>query len=156
MRLTSVHHVTFTVTDLDRTASWYRDVLGFDDLVRYRNEAINGTCHVLTHPDLDGFILSFMEWDGLGREPFDERTTGLDHLSFGVGDRDELERWKAQLDRREIPYSMTELPELSIVVFRDPDNIQLELCTAIVQTSDAENSSVGETGRLRLPSSEGA
>jgi glyoxylase I family protein len=100
MRLTGVHHATLSVSDLDRTATWYRDVLGFEDMLRYRNDTIGGTCHILTHPDIDGFILSFMQWDAPNGTPFDEHTLGLDHLSFGVADRAALEDRRHRLDDR--------------------------------------------------------
>jgi glyoxylase I family protein len=151
MRLTGVHHVTLTVTNLDRTAAWYKDVLGFEDVVRYRNDAIDGTCHVLTHPDIDGFILSFMQWDAPNGGLFDEHTLGLDHLSFGVGDRSGLEAWRQRLDNQNINCSITELPELSVLVLRDPDQIQLELCTSIV--IDDDHGTIDKNGRIRLPES---
>jgi glyoxylase I family protein len=151
MRLTGVHHATLSVSDLDRTATWYRDVLGFEDMLRYRNDTIGGTCHILTHPDIDGFILSFMQWDAPNGTPFDEHTLGLDHLSFGVADRAALEDRRHRLDDQNVKYSITELPELSVLVLRDPDSIQLELCTSIV--IDDDHDSIDETGRIRLPGS---
>ncbi len=151
MGLTGIHHVTLTVTDLDGTAKWYRDVLGFEDTLRYRNDAIEGTCHILTHPDIDGFILSFMQWDASNGTPFDEHTLGLDHFAFGVGDRSALQDWRQRLDDQNVKYSFTELPALSVLVLRDPDNIQLELCTSIV--IDEDDDTIDETGRIRLPGS---
>ena len=151
MRLTGVHHVTLSVTDLDGTATWYRDVLGFEDMLRYRNDSIGGMCHIVTHPDIDGFILSFMQWDAPNGTPFDEHALGLDHLSFGVGDRAALEAWRQRLDDQNVNYSITELPELSVLVLRDPDNIQLELCTSVV--IDDDDDTIDESGRIQLPGS---
>jgi len=100
VRLTGVEHITLTVSDLDRASQWCRDVLGFEDMLRYRNDAIHRTCYVLTHPDLEGFVLSFMQCDGTADGSFDERTLGLDHFSFGVGDRSSLDQWRSRLDRQ--------------------------------------------------------
>jgi catechol 2,3-dioxygenase-like lactoylglutathione lyase family enzyme len=62
---------------------------------------------------------------------FDERVTGLDHISFGVADRADLDAWASWLDELGIEHSGvidTDSPvPYSVVVFRDPDNIQLEL-----------------------------
>jgi glyoxylase I family protein len=64
-------------------------------------------------------------------EAFDECRTGLDHISFGVADRDELAAWVARLDELGIQHTgirdEKEPMPYSTVVFRDPDNIQLEL-----------------------------
>ena len=62
--------------------------------------------------------------------PFAETRTGLDHVSFAVGSRDELTEWgKALRDRgRPVP-PISDQPWSSVLVFRDPDNIQPELCT---------------------------
>jgi glyoxylase I family protein len=61
-------------------------------------------------------------------EAFDERRVGLDHLSFGVTDRSELERWVAHLDAYSVVHSgIIDYHYGPTVVMRDPDNIQLEL-----------------------------
>ena len=59
---------------------------------------------------------------------FDERSCGLDHLSLNVPSRDALDEWVTRLDDREIPHSpVAEGDMWDVLVFRDPDNIQLEL-----------------------------
>ena len=61
---------------------------------------------------------------------FDENRVGLDHISFSVGSRVDLEQALQELDRRGIPHGeIKDLGDLGILVlsFRDPDNIQLEL-----------------------------
>jgi glyoxylase I family protein len=64
-------------------------------------------------------------------EPFHESETGLDHISFGVADRASLDAWASWLDELGIEHSGvidTDKPmPSSVLVFRDPDNIQLEL-----------------------------
>lgn len=52
---------------------------------------------------------------------------GLGHLSFEVGDRDELTRWVTHLDTKGVDHSgINDTDFGQIVAFRDPDNIQLE------------------------------
>jgi glyoxylase I family protein len=62
---------------------------------------------------------------------FRESQTGLDHISFGVADRASLDAWASWLSELGIEHSGvidTDKPvPYSVVVFRDPDNIQLEL-----------------------------
>jgi catechol 2,3-dioxygenase-like lactoylglutathione lyase family enzyme len=71
---------------------------------------------------------------GNDAEPFDEARTGLDHVSFQVSSRAELQAWAEWLDKLDVPNTgivdETEPITYSTVVFRDPDNIQLELIVA--------------------------
>jgi glyoxylase I family protein len=57
--------------------------------------------------------------------------TGLDHVALNVATRKDLEAWTACLDELGIKHSgIREGKEpfaFATVVFRDPDNIQLEL-----------------------------
>jgi glyoxylase I family protein len=90
---------------------------GDDDSVRFR---------VLAHPD-SGWVLGVRQYLGHAADGFDEFRTGLDHFAFGVTSRAELESWEHELAARGVKYSpIAETPIGSVVVFRDPDNIQLE------------------------------
>jgi catechol 2,3-dioxygenase-like lactoylglutathione lyase family enzyme len=64
-------------------------------------------------------------------EIFDECRTGLDHISFAVADRASLDAWAGWLDELDVEHSgaidVDQPMPYSVVVFRDPDNIQLEL-----------------------------
>jgi glyoxylase I family protein len=58
---------------------------------------------------------------------------GLDHLAFAVASRVDLEQWADRLARAGVDFlpiaeSFT-IPSAAVLVFRDPDNIQLELFT---------------------------
>jgi glyoxylase I family protein len=56
---------------------------------------------------------------------------GRQHISFGVADRRDLDAWASWLDELGVEHSGvidTDKPmPYSVVVFRDPDNIQLEI-----------------------------
>jgi glyoxylase I family protein len=62
---------------------------------------------------------------------FDETVAGLDHLSFRLADIEELDDWVQRLQHWKVEYSQpadsTLRPGAKVLVFRDPDNIQLEL-----------------------------
>ena len=65
-------------------------------------------------------------------EAFDETRAGLDHLAFSVSAREELDGWAQRFseagDAAFSPAGIHELdPGATVLVFRDPDNIQLEL-----------------------------
>ena len=63
--------------------------------------------------------------------PAGQADGGDGHLALGVRDGDELMAWQGRFEAAAIDCNRTDLPELSILVIRDPDNIQIELCTPI-------------------------
>jgi catechol 2,3-dioxygenase-like lactoylglutathione lyase family enzyme len=121
-----VHHLRLTVADVGRSRAFYEEVLGLR--------------HVMDLPS-GVFLSNGAVGLGIGPSPaparapandrFDEARIGLDHLSFQVADRAELERAARLLDERGVPRGeVTDLGDafgLYVLAFRDPDNIQLEL-----------------------------
>jgi catechol 2,3-dioxygenase-like lactoylglutathione lyase family enzyme len=130
MPLRGVDHIGFTVADLDRTTEWYCGHLGFEPLLRYTNDAIGAEVQILRHPD-HPLRLSFRRYENGDTEPFSEFRVGLDHFALGVADDAELAAWQRRLESEGIACSRTDLGALSILTFRDPDNIQVELCTPL-------------------------
>jgi glyoxylase I family protein len=118
------HHIALTVTDLDRSVEWYSDLLGMhvafegaDETVRFK---------VLAHPD-SGWVLGLRQYANQPAESFNEFRTGLDHFAFAVRSAEELRIWESELQARQVTFTpTTETPIGSVIVFRDPDNIQLE------------------------------
>ena len=83
-------------------------------------------CHLL-HP-ATGLTIGLMQHNPGKDGDFSEFRVGLDHLALTVTSREELERWIVQLDACDVKHSeIHDIPYGSVVVFRDPDNIQLEL-----------------------------
>ena len=122
--IAGAHHVAFTVRDADRSAQWYGDLLGMQVVLKGDDEAVR--FRVLAHPD-SGWIIGLRQYPGREEGAFDEFRTGLDHFAFGVSSRAELESWEQRLREVGIPFTPTaDSPIGPVVVFRDPDNIQLE------------------------------
>lgn len=120
-----VSHVDLTVRDVQASAEWYRDVFGLRTLFETTEDVRSAV--VMIHPETHLAICvgSHVANDG---QPFDEARTGLDHLSLRVKDRAELEAWAVRLDELGIEHSpIADEPYGAVLVFRDPDNIQLEL-----------------------------
>ena len=130
MPVRGVDHIGFTVVDLDRTTEWYCEHLGFEPLLRYANEVIGAEVQILRHPD-HPLRLSFRRYENGDTEPFSEFRVGLDHFALGVADDAELGVWENRLTAAGIVCNRNELGALSILAFRDPDNIQVELCTPL-------------------------
>ena len=116
-------HIDLTVSDRERAAAWWQDVMGFTLINRSRGESFDVLS--LVHPS--GLVVSVMTHDVPLTGVFDERRVGLDHLAFAVADRDEMEKWVAHLDAKGVAHSgIIDIGFGPTVVFRDPDNIQLE------------------------------
>jgi glyoxylase I family protein len=93
--------------------------------------AEEGGYAVLLMDPRSGIAIGLHHHDANPGQPFRESQTGLDHISFSVGERADLDAWASWLDELGIKNSgviHTDNPvSYSVVVFRDPDNIQLEL-----------------------------
>lgn len=118
------HHVAFTVSDLDRSKAWYRDLLGMVEVFSGRSEEVDFV--VLADPE-SAWVLGLRRYHQREADQFDEFRTGLDHFAFSVASIAELQAWERELARRGVMFTpITETPIGSVIVFRDPDNIQLE------------------------------
>lgn len=113
-----------TVSDADRSAAWYADLLGMQIVWSGDEESVS--FRVLADPH-SGFVVGVRQYHQHSPGRFDEFRAGLDHLAFGVSSRAELEAWEQELTTRGIAFTpIAETPIGSVVVFRDPDNVQLE------------------------------
>ncbi len=127
-----VHHVSLTVTDLEASIAWYLRVFRAEQMnitVPHYGREETGFSVLLREPR-SGLIISLHRNIANRGERFDEARTGLDHVSFAVAGRSALEVWTTWLDELGIDHTgvvdETDPIEYSTVVFRDPDNIQLE------------------------------
>jgi glyoxylase I family protein len=122
--ITGGHHIALTVRDADRSAQWYADLLGMQVVLKGDDEAVR--FRVLAHPD-SGWVIGVRQYPGREEGAFDEFRTGLDHFAFSVSSRAELESWEQKLRAAGIPFTpIAESPIGPVIVFRDPDHIQLE------------------------------
>jgi len=125
--IASIHHVSFTVTDLDRSVAWYKEVLGLAELMREDHPDGAGYAIVLCRPDFS-MCVGLHTHAANTSEPCNETRTGLDHVSFGVAQRAELDTWVEHLEKLNVFQSpINDQEGYAVLVFRDPDNIQLEL-----------------------------
>ena len=122
--ITGGHHIALTVTDADRSAEWYSGLLGMSVLAAGDDETVK--VRVLVDAP-SGWLLGLREYHDSKADGFDEFRTGLDHFAFSVENRVALEEWEHELSARGIEYTpIAETSIGSVIVFRDPDNIQLE------------------------------
>jgi catechol 2,3-dioxygenase-like lactoylglutathione lyase family enzyme len=121
----TLHHVALTVTDLDASIAWYERVFG----IAYQMDAPHegGVGKLLADPEWR-LIIVLHRHDANQRERFAETRTGLDHVGFNVPSRADLVAWQTHLQQLGVSQSpIADTPYGAILVFRDPDNIQLEM-----------------------------
>jgi len=141
-KLMGFSHIDVTVSDCDRAASWWQEVLGFTLVHRHHDQTLDAAAMI--HPS-GAVVDAVTHHASASSDVFDERRVGLDHLSFRVADVDELRRWVAHLDAKGVAHSgIIDSGYGPTVVFRDPDNIQLELfvhpdVSQLPQLTDADS-----------------
>jgi len=134
-----LHHLALTVTDLDASVRWYAEVFGVRPLLDVPHPG--GVGRILADPDRQ-LMFALHHHDGNAGELCRETVTGLDHAGLAVQSRAELEQWQDHLEAHGVVRADTadkpltqspiaDAPYASVLVFRDPDNIQLELFAAV-------------------------
>ncbi|MDQ2848143.1 MAG: VOC family protein [Actinomycetota bacterium] len=127
----SFAHVRLTVTDIARSRKFYDEVFGLPVAFELPPNADAETREQLSF--LFGGVIYKLGDSLLGLRPvandnFDEDRVGLDHVSFAVADRGELDSTVALLDERGIAHGgVKDIGAGYILEFRDPDQIALEL-----------------------------
>lgn len=142
LSLGNPHHIRFTVTDVERSARFYTEVLGLqvaltelpppghehhDELV---DAAQGGT--ILTNGSMLIGLRPVAE--GRAADAFDPFRVGLDHVSFGLDSRAALEEAARNLDELGVKHGpIRELRsfQLAFLAFFDPDGIALEFTAPI-------------------------
>jgi glyoxylase I family protein len=142
-----VHHLRLTVTDVQRSRAFYTELLGFQIAMDAPPPA-DDPHHDLTVDLLQDGIVMVNGDLLLGLRPvdaerasdrFDPFRCGLDHLSFAVAGRAELEAAVRAFQERGVEHSaITDLPPFGIAVlpFKDPDGVALELTARCSQRAD--------------------
>jgi glyoxylase I family protein len=134
-----IHHLRLTVTDIARSRAFYTGLLGFQ--VAVESPPPDDPGYDALYPVLWGGVVMVSGNLLLGLRPvapasdrFDENRVGLDHLSFNVSSRAELEEAARLFDEQGVPHGeITRLEGfgIDILPFRDPDNVQLELTATV-------------------------
>jgi catechol 2,3-dioxygenase-like lactoylglutathione lyase family enzyme len=130
LKLGGIHHVTAICADLERTVSFYRDLLGLTLIKRTTNEDDPGARHFYFGDSeaTPGSIVTFMEYPNM-----DQGAIGVGvvhHFALRAGSLDELNAWHKHLNEHGVqatePINRT---YYSSIYFRDPDGNILEIAT---------------------------
>ena len=130
-----IHHLRLTVTDLERSREFYTQLLGFE--VAVESPPADDPSAAEAFKILFGGVVMARGNLIMGLRPmapsgdrFDPDRVGLDHLSFSVASRGDLDQAIRLFDERGVSHGqITRLPGFAIDVlpFEDPDGVQLEL-----------------------------
>ncbi|MGH8828954.1 MAG: VOC family protein [Jiangellaceae bacterium] len=121
---TTVAHIDLSVSDAEKSADWYGRVLR---LRRVRRADFDHRIMIVLRHEATGLIIGLNQHDVAIVDSFDERNLGLDHIGFGVAERADLDALQLHLAELGVEHSpVTEAGSGAALVFRDPDNIQLE------------------------------
>ena len=131
----ALHHISITVTDLATSVPWYETVFGITPKIDV--PPAGGVGKLLATDAMD-LIIVLHHHDTNDGALFAAAVTGLDHAGFVVPTRADLVAWQEHLeangvvraDTADKPLTQSPIadePYASVLVFRDQDNIQLEL-----------------------------
>jgi glyoxylase I family protein len=117
-------HIDFSVSDAEASARWYVETLG---LKRLRRVDLDNRIMIVLRHEATGLIIGLNQHSVIPLERFDDRNVGLDHIGFSVAERADLDAWQGVLASLGVEHSPAEdTANGAALVFRDPDNIQLE------------------------------
>jgi len=120
-----IAHVAVTVSNLKRSTHWYSALFDATPVLD-EDEDIGGFHHTVFALD-GGQLFGLHTHEPADGTPFNERSVGLDHVSFACADRDQLQTWVARLNDLGIDHGgIVDAHYGSGLSFRDPDGIALE------------------------------
>jgi glyoxylase I family protein len=126
MKTSGLDHMVLTVTDLERARRFYGDLLGFEIEGGEEPEYPSGAFYFV----VGGVEITLVHHDRIpSGDRFSEFRVGLDHLSFRAPDEAALHGLADKLIAAGVDTKGVETHAPSgkrYIVFRDPDNIQLE------------------------------
>jgi catechol 2,3-dioxygenase-like lactoylglutathione lyase family enzyme len=130
LRITGIHHITLISANLDRSAAFYRDLLGLRLVEAEMNQDDPNARH-FWFGDADaapGTLVSLFEYPHMERGAVGVGSTH--HFAFRVGSEDELEGWQRYLASRNVPCTQVlDRGHFKSVYIRDPDGHIVEIAT---------------------------
>ena len=130
LHIAGIHHVTLISSDLDRSAAFYRDLLGLRLVEAGTNDDDPDARHFwFGDPDgAPGTLITLFEYPQMERGIVGIGSTH--HFAFRVGSEDELEGWRRYLDSRGVPCTQViDRARFKSIYLRDPDGHIVEIAT---------------------------
>jgi catechol 2,3-dioxygenase len=117
-----IGHVHLKVSDIDRALSFYRDILGFEEMQRYGDQAAFISAGGYHHH------IGLNTWESKGGSPPPHGTTGLYHVAIRYPDRAQLaDALRRLVDARWPISGATDHGVSEAIYLSDPDGNGIEL-----------------------------
>jgi len=119
-----VHHITLTVSDIERSAAWYEALLG----PAQRTSRTGDTWSRIRMAWPSGLIIGVTSHVGTETaDAFGEARIGLDHIGLACSSEADVRAWAARCDALGVAHGPVEdVPYGWAVTARDPDGIPVE------------------------------
>jgi glyoxylase I family protein len=130
LRITGLHHITLLCADVNRSASFYRDLLGMRLVEQSHNPDDPNAEHLLFGPSAatGGTMVTCMAYPDL-EEGFVGRGS-THHFALGVESDDELSAWRDYLRSRGVDVTdVYDRGTFKSIYLRDPDGHLVEIAT---------------------------
>ena len=131
MRLTGLHHLTAICSNLERTTSFYRDLLGLELVRQGTSDDDPNARHFwfsASGSGAPGTLISFLEYPALQRGAVGVGT--VQHFAFTVESAEEQEAWRDYLRGRGVQTTdVFDRNDFKSIYLRDPDENIIEIAT---------------------------
>jgi glyoxylase I family protein len=130
LRITGIHHVTLICRDVERSAAFYRDVLGMRLVKRTRNEDDPSARHLFfgDYEGSPGTLITCFEYPQMEQGTVGPGSTH--HFALCVDTAEELEGWRDYLGSRGVPCTeVLDRTYFRSLYLRDPDGHIVEIAT---------------------------
>ena len=122
-KIESLDHVALSVRDLERSARWYADVLGF---TRQYEGMWDGVPIFIGNGD--AAIALFPASEEIGSTSHDRAAVRTLHFAFRA-DRENFQRAQDELNKRAMAFDFQNHEISHSIYFRDPDGHEIEITT---------------------------
>ena len=122
-KIDALDHVALSVRDVERSARWYTDVLGF----KRQHEGMWDGVPIFVGNGAAAIAL-FPVRDKAGSKSHDHAPVRTLHFAFRT-DRENFLRAQDELKKRAIPFDFEDHEISHSIYFRDPDGHEIEITT---------------------------
>ena len=130
LHIAGIHHITLISGNLERSAAFYRDLLGLRLVEAGTNDDDPDARHFWFGgaDGAPGTLVTLFEYPQMERGVVGVGSTH--HFAFRVGSEDELEGWRRYLDSRGVPCTQVmDRARFKSIYLRDPDGHIVEIAT---------------------------